>query len=271
MGRIPLWTLKNPITAHRLSTYYIKQRWIATLEYYCLLRLTYPEKDLFKALDEIGAELQRHSGAPFTYGILALTFPEGLLYNIAAGSTKDRQRLTEATWHWSFNYPAVEFMRVKHIYRGSMKPFFPMARAITSNYYNLPPLIDKCSEDYWASLPVIGRLMVELPPVSGIYFDTGRFFNPAKDYRPSPDQALFYIPLIGTSIKCPLRSKGDTGNACLKRRTPSSGGHRGGRPCEPNFYGLILQKLDSGAFCRVGIWESYDNDEFYTRTLKTRP
>ncbi|KAF2966751.1 hypothetical protein GQX73_g6856 [Xylaria multiplex] len=271
-AEFPFWALKNPVTDRRLRTYYIKQRWTTTLEYYCQLRLTYPEKDLFKALDGIEAEIQRHSGTPFKYGILSLTFPEVLLYNISAGGPNDGHRLTKATWHWSSNYPAVEFMRVKHIYWGSMKTFFPMARVITSNYYNLPPLTDKNSEDYWASLPLIGRLMVELPLVSGIYFDTGRFFNPAKDYRPPSDQVLFYLPLIGTGIKCPLRSKDDTGNACLKRRTPASGpGHRGGRLCEPNFYGLILQKFDSGAYCRVGIWESCDNDEFYTRTLKMRP
>ncbi|KAJ2973920.1 hypothetical protein NUW58_g8819 [Xylaria curta] len=76
LTRYPFWMLGYPGSHRQYSVSQIKTRWIGTLNAYCHSNLTYPEKDLFIALDGMGALLLDNYGGRFKYGMWDATFPE---------------------------------------------------------------------------------------------------------------------------------------------------------------------------------------------------
>ncbi|KAI0538470.1 hypothetical protein GGR58DRAFT_294776 [Xylaria digitata] len=98
--RLPFWMLKNTDVDNKSRMKKIKAKWINTLDAYWQSRLTYPEKDIFAALNGIGAEVAKFSGSEFRYGILASTFPEALLYKRKHDQMhRFIRNKTKPTWH----------------------------------------------------------------------------------------------------------------------------------------------------------------------------
>lgn len=237
----PFWTLGNSGIARQRYPDHIKDTWIGVLGHYCGSQLTYPEKDLFAALAGIGAKLAELSGGVFKYGMLESTFPESLLFYCEGQGRPAEPREDRPTWHWSLSYPRVSHMLVDMIYRGGLwekRPFFPMAYTFMSN--DCRPLPGKHARDFWPNIFLIGRLLTELPS-RGRHYDTA-------EYRASPPtEGMSYVPLINT--------RSDKQGAVVSI-----------------IYGLILVQSKSGAYRRIGVWQSLSSDhDIHTRTRKTSP
>ncbi|KAI0466808.1 heterokaryon incompatibility protein-domain-containing protein [Xylaria cf. heliscus] len=243
----PFCMLENAGTVHRPGTERIKSQsmlnrikfqWIGILNAYCNARLTYPQKDLFVALDGIGAEVSKLSGGLYKYGMLDLTLPGALLYTYKREIRPFRQEENKPTWHWSSCYPRSNFSDLNRLYYGLAQynnALFPLAYAFMSG--SCTPLPDESSKDFWPNMLLIGRLMKERPV--GIHEDM---------YITLHDIVEYYLPLIATG--------------------KSFGGNFG-----VGFHGLTLVQSDSGAYRRVGIWRASGDDDrnFGSKILETRP
>ncbi|KAI0970539.1 heterokaryon incompatibility protein-domain-containing protein [Xylaria arbuscula] len=273
---LPFGLFNSPGSRPQLNHYNINDRWIETLKTYCLSRLTYPEKDLFVALDGVGAELAKLSGSRFESGTLASTLPEILLYeptlfresyttergkpgrlpkhddinrteqepihkdedlNYIVPSHSFKRDKTRPTWHWSSCYPNVGFRLV--LAYSTSEPNFRVAYAFVSDDCKLSNPFDQSSKHYWPNLLLIGRLMTELPPNSIIYPDTREEYETLE--------ARFYLPLVS-------------------RTFPLSG-----RENMYRYSGLLLQRSGPGTYRRTGVWDSRVNyEEVDSKILKIR-
>ncbi|KAI1422270.1 heterokaryon incompatibility protein-domain-containing protein [Xylaria sp. FL1777] len=248
----PFWLFKSPRNDSRgLSLRNINIQWMMTLKTYCRSRLSYPQKDLFTALDGIGAELAKISGSRFGYGMLASTLLEALIYgtedlqNVHYGSqlattsfprAAAKRDKTRPTWHWSSLYPEVYFRGFSPT---SWPQSSPMAYVFMSD--DCKPLPNASSKDFWPSLLLIGRLVTE-PPGNEceIHLDT------IEDYQ--AHEARLYLLLEGTS-------------------------HRPRFKIDQYYWGLVLEKSRPGAYRRVGVWNIWNEEDLRTtpEILKVRP
>ncbi|KAI3317431.1 heterokaryon incompatibility protein-domain-containing protein [Xylariaceae sp. AK1471] len=246
----PFWLFRNRVTVPWLNAFDIRRRWIGALETYGNSQLTYPEKDLFVALDGVGAELEKFSGNLFRYGMLASTLPETLLFQIPRRNTGSvgvpmTTDSTRPSWHWSSCYSRLDFSRLRFFY--DRKTFsgctlFPMAYAFMSD--DCRPLPNSSSRDYWPNILLIGRLLEKKPRYTWCNIDD----NPKKiTFGSAFEQAEeFYIPLIGGT-------------------TVQNGRY--------SFMGLVLVRAESGSagvYRRKGIFEFWAF-EFLTEFLALRP
>ncbi|KAI0549236.1 heterokaryon incompatibility protein-domain-containing protein [Xylaria curta] len=184
LGPFPFWLLRNPSVSYRPRIQEIKLQWMSALTAYCRSHLTYPEKDLFVALEGVGAELSKISkGSRFRYGIWDLTLPEALIYGTDRHKYKDvvlsKRNKARPTWHWSSCYPEVSI----GMGEGQL---FRLAYAFMSD--DCQPLSNEFSRDFWPNMLLIGRLISARPTLHE-YFDT------QQDEHASYSQELFYLPL----------------------------------------------------------------------------
>ena len=190
------WLLNNLSRIDRYSSLDLRSLWLVTLHGYCKSRLTYPKKDLFAALDGIGAELAKRSDSRFGNGVLEPALLETLLYAYTShdfSSRGDQRDCTRPTWHWSSGYFEVDFAQMQS---GSK---FPMAYAFMSD--DCSPLTDETSGDYWPNLILIGRLMAQAPPCK--FLDHGM-----KEEEFNAHKARLYLPLVS---RAPLINGGANG------------------------------------------------------------
>ena len=59
----------------------IQGRWLDTMTSYCKASLTYPEKDVFKALEGVGQRAAQLTGDVYQHGLLRRTLPQALLWD----------------------------------------------------------------------------------------------------------------------------------------------------------------------------------------------
>ncbi|KAI1291475.1 heterokaryon incompatibility protein-domain-containing protein [Xylaria venustula] len=258
----PFWLFTtSPTSTYRTPHLDTKSRWISTLEYYCQTCLTYPEKDLFAALDGVGKELAKFSGSRFENGTFASTLLETLLYEPAGLAKADdtthtelvpmdedeepyyiipdhssRRDETRPAWHWSSWYPDVRFTL-------ALSNDFPMAYAFTSDDCKLSNPLDQSSTSYWPNLVLIGRLMAT-PPVSCTVCPDTR-----EEYQNLlTDEARFYLPLFSHAYP----------------------GYNSGKKAK--YTGLLLERSESGAYRRTGVWDcDVDLEKMENKVMRTRP
>ncbi|KAJ8128826.1 hypothetical protein O1611_g4805 [Lasiodiplodia mahajangana] len=245
----PFWMLGDAAAIHQNGIPESRGQWMRALSTYCRSHLTYPEKDLFIALEGIVAELSKVSGGVFKYGMWDSTFLETIFYDINGNYLPATRNRAQPTWHWSSCYPEARYYDIivlnanREVRKGRCSP---MAYACMSN--DCRPFPDARSKDLWPNLILIGRLIEELPNTEGHYH-----FDTADDKDASSGQALSHVPLI-------------------YEREPKQG-----QSAFSIIQGLILMQSESGAYRRVGVWRVYGKEEeeasktFRTQILKTRP
>jgi hypothetical protein len=257
-NRHPFWLLRELVAVPGLSALDMKERWLEALETFCRSQLTYPEKDLFAALDGIGTQFGKLSGSLFRHGILASAFLETLLFVADPEPTHDNApdrvpRTTRPTWHWSSSYPKLKFRVARSFYsrrliynRGLYRHglnICPMAYAFMSD--DCRPLPSDSSNDYWPNVLLIGRLLEKKPPYVWCRFDDERdeiAIDPAFGQTEE-----FYLPFIGSMT------------------TPKDEIYR--------FLGLILIRAESGsrgAYRRKGVFEFWGYRETLREILAPR-
>ncbi|KAI1127163.1 heterokaryon incompatibility protein-domain-containing protein [Nemania abortiva] len=237
----PFWMLSDIAPIRRRRVYDIKARWMSTLASYLESRLTYPEKDVFVALNGIGTEVAKSSGTSFKNGMLTSTLPEALLHR-SSSHYERRRDVSKPTWHWSHLYPEVDVYDIRLLYEqltAGGRLILRMAYAFMSD--DCKPLPTEDSIDYWPKCFLIGRLATKLPSSARKFYD-GKWYDDVLS-----KQREFYVPIIGLLALYVYELK---------------------------LSGLILVPSESGAFRRAGIWfidSKPETLELYNRTCKTRP
>lgn len=231
----PFWLLNDPVTRSRVMIRSYESRWINTLSVYTKTRLSYPQKDLFAALNGVGIELAKRSGSIFRNGILASALQQSLLFE----SNCEVGELGQAmpTWHWSSRYPQVDF-RYAYLIHLDRRWFSPMAYSFMSDDCRALP--DGFSKSYWPNLILIGRLLTK--PLNNQH---DRFDGEKGDGFLSNEEKV-YVPLF--------RDR--------QRRDSSLG---------VIHFGLILVQSKSGAYRRLGQWSAFPDRESLQDALKVRP
>ncbi|KAI1171422.1 heterokaryon incompatibility protein-domain-containing protein [Nemania sp. FL0916] len=241
LSRYPFWVLGNAAAPNPPRILEIGSRWFAALASYSNSHLSYPEKDLFRALDGIGEEFSKISGGSFKYGMLSSTLPEGLMFvpdqSLGLQFKRNDKR---PTWHWASSYPGLSRNYGDLIYAERSEDnrlFFRMAYAFMSD--NCKPLPDERSKDFWPNMLLIGRLTTERPKSCS--------YDSEADRDNSSSRPIYYLALINVQSK-------------IEGKLSSS------------LQGIMLVQLESGAYRRIGRWRNQGwNDEFNAKVFKARP
>ncbi|KAI1746141.1 heterokaryon incompatibility protein-domain-containing protein [Xylaria scruposa] len=224
LASYPFWTFGYPRSDREASLIrQAEKQWIGTLQAYCKSSLSFPEKDIFVALNGIGTLLVKNFNGQFRHGIWDKAFPAVLLFENKAVRDKNKILLARLgpTWHWASCYPRVNFFGLKVIYN-SWDIIQPMVDASFPDDYKPPP--NKQPKNFWWKLRLKGRLIPEEE------FLRMRYVYSSEDDNISPSQVKWYLPIIqGESYHSSDRA----------------------------FYGLILIQTRSGVYRRVGAWDAF--------------
>ncbi|ETS87204.1 hypothetical protein PFICI_01032 [Pestalotiopsis fici W106-1] len=92
----------------------LRSRWFQILDLYFKAKLSYPEKDLLKALDGIGQRFAQLTGQAYWGGILEGTFPQALLWETQTNHHRDSYcelgpSGLAPSWHWASHKSASYF------------------------------------------------------------------------------------------------------------------------------------------------------------------
>ncbi|KAK5624914.1 hypothetical protein RRF57_000630 [Xylaria bambusicola] len=209
-------------------------QWFNTLTDYCKARLTYPEKDLFAALNGVGAEFAKHIGCRYRLGILEAFLIHSLLYT--TDNPLSKRDGTRPTWHWSYLYPNVDYERIRKSTFHQKRP-----KNLGLAYAFLHDDCDNSSEEYWPNLILIGRLMTKPPPWKHIEV------HDSITESPDAHEVRFYLALF-------CRRYGPHKFRAIM--------------C----WGLVLVRAESGAYHRAGMWTGWGyRGDFYERFSGVRP
>lgn len=90
----------------------LRERWFQILHMYALTKLSYPERDLVKAVDGIGQYFAQLTGRIYRHGILEGTLPQALSWKTIDDPEHQHGSIeTAPNWHWasqnSFSYATV--------------------------------------------------------------------------------------------------------------------------------------------------------------------
>lgn len=206
-------------------------RWIHTLSIYTTARLSYPQKDLFAALNGVGTELAKRSGSMFRSGILASALQQSLLFH--CGRQVKKRDMAMPTWHWSSCYPEMNLIIAQDVVNPNRCR--PMAYSFMSD--DCRPLPDAFAQDYWPNLIFVGRFLTRQ------LYNQEDYFDAEGEDGGSPDEEKVYAPLFEQSWGTGLMY------------------------C----YGLILMRSMPGAYRRLGVWRAQADNGFHPDAFKTRP
>lgn len=141
---------------HALSRKSVLQYgWFSTLDCYDA-KLSFPEKDTFRAIQAIGLSLQQLTGDRFHHGTLDNTLLLSLLWSTRSDYS-ERKFSHHSRWHWSSTREHRSFRTAIDIYEHSF-----LMRHLPLAY---PFMSDSCeqlghfpSNDFWPNLSGIGRI-----------------------------------------------------------------------------------------------------------------
>ncbi|KAI1387955.1 uncharacterized protein F4822DRAFT_296919 [Hypoxylon trugodes] len=143
-----------------------EERWFDVLEKYSEAELTYPEKDIFKAIQGVGNHMARVTGKDYQHGILSGCLELTLLWK---GNHRDdrqnpvlRDSSLAPSWHWaSYSMSSsVDFDYTLDLYdmlRDFNCRFAPLAYVFMSDDCD-QLATRKGARDLWPNLMCIGRL-----------------------------------------------------------------------------------------------------------------
>ncbi|KAI0022297.1 heterokaryon incompatibility protein-domain-containing protein [Xylariomycetidae sp. FL0641] len=234
----PFWMLMDAGYKKRaggieaLESANLQRWWTLMLSRYCRCSLTYPEKDLFRAIEGIGRSLQEQRGGIYKYGLFDQTFPSILMW----GCRQRRARpVCTPSWHWSSLGPNADMQQASDVSdEMSFRKGGPVAYLFMSN--DCKPLPTASSINFWPKLICIGRL-INIGGLKGGNVDTN-----IDGYSVNQNQRknLVWLPLVATYNL--------TGNAEVY---------------SAKIHALLLEKMPGGIYRRVGSYSGYE------RTLAT--
>ncbi|KAH8589727.1 heterokaryon incompatibility protein-domain-containing protein [Bisporella sp. PMI_857] len=187
--RFPFWSLVEPsdlLSAHvkqelhmrktarvlpRNSKWIIRKRRCSLMQSYCQASLTFPDKDIFKALDGIGQRLAQLTNEKYYRGFSSKSFPQSLLWlpgpssgqalpapvHLARRSPPHRA----PSWHWASFEGPIDFSTEMMLYQSSEwgdSSFSPLAYVFMSS--DCEPFALSDATNLWPSLMCIGRLLI---------------------------------------------------------------------------------------------------------------
>ena len=260
------------------------ERWAWLMASYCLASLTFPDKDVFKALEGVGQRVAQLTDDVYQHGLLAKSLPQALLWSAPSLSCRASPPQRAPSWHWASCEGHQSFQSTRDLAgqsnrRAGHLHTTPLAYVFMST--ECKTFASSPTTDLWPSLLCIGRLMapsIERKLLEKFLLasrEDGRLIHyiaidrGADDWigvrkDPSFDrdrslEGLSYLPLVGIQRVLDARSQAST----AERQVAVSVMH-----------GLILQQRDKGTFRRVGTFKVEFRNEtamLLERLRATRP
>ncbi|KAI1075685.1 heterokaryon incompatibility protein-domain-containing protein [Whalleya microplaca] len=253
----PFWVLTNEDDeTPEYQNVRITRKWFGLLDRYSEAKLTYPEKDIFRAIEGLGRRFGQLIGRDYQRGLLSGSLQLSLLWRPRYGTSGNRPLLAP-DWHWATHsiHGSVDFKTYrKWLSEPDDNRAIPLAYIFMSDdCRQLPPMIDGPG-DLWPHLMCIGRLIpVELDKTPRLNGSMQVFISRSKTGELHPPgfytwldfpeagivqegNKLTYFPLVN-SIKKP--------HWWNPRMWPFAFA----------VHGLLLREIEKGQYRRVGITE----------------
>jgi hypothetical protein len=260
LKRIPGSALDGTVQESEFPT--LIERWYRTLHAYRRARLTFPEKDIFPAIDGIAHLLSSRMRDPYQHGVFSRSLIEGLIWSAKERYGYDPCRNTNIpgipSWHWASYEGGVDFSSCEYLYRkerenhSCVAPFVYMFMAD-----DCTTLAELHAQDLWPDLLCIGKLLaidqassreiftgVEHPyfssPEPKLAGSEGRLSVEldTDEWRQSLEVEYTFLPILWTYYTPRSRSR-----------------YREESKVDRHVQGLVLRKSGHGRYMRVGIGE----------------
>ena len=102
----------------------IYERWCATTQIYCEASLTFPDKDVFKALEGVGQCIARLMGDIYQHSLLRNTLPSALLWKATYQWCRRSPPQRAPTWHWASYEGHLSFWNPQYLYLQLRKEYW---------------------------------------------------------------------------------------------------------------------------------------------------
>ena len=136
----------------------IHERWCTTMESYCEASLTFPDKDVFKALEGVGQRTAWLMGDVYQHGLIEETLPRALMWRAKVQWCRRSPPQRAPTWHWASYEGHLDFWNAQYLYSQARKEHWrasPVAYVFMSDDCRSFALDN--ATDLWPSLMCIGR------------------------------------------------------------------------------------------------------------------
>lgn len=292
-GKYPFWALARPPdlsgfidislseayhTGVRIDRRSVQERWFKTLGSYSKAGLSYPDKDIFKAIDGVGRHIATLTGDIYSHGMLQKTIPQALLWSSIEYQYGHRSQDGRApTWHWASYDGDISFNKITNLYKGMrwglQNPseqvktrFHPLVHVFLTSNCEISTLDTASEIDFWPHLICIGRLIkVKLqentddedkPPFSAITQSHIQLQKVHIDdheiMRANIDKATAILPLIESRIT-DLRPVNLPNRFMVK-----------------SILSILVQDTGEGIFHRVGMC-SHDRANLFKEISNAKP
>ena len=131
------------------------------METYCEASLTFPDKDVFKALEGVGQRVAQLTGDVYQHGLLRNTLPRALMWQATYQWCRRSPPQRAPTWHWASYEGHLGFWNAQYLYRQARMEYWrvsPIAYVSMSDDCKIFTLAH--ATDLWPSLMCIGRLIM---------------------------------------------------------------------------------------------------------------
>lgn len=137
----------------------MQDRWFSTMDCYSKASLTFPDKDIFKALEGVGQHMAQLTDDIYQHGILRNTLCKTLLWKKRIEQSRRSPPQQAPSWHWASYEGGAKF---PYVGRKNFDPDEVWRARISPNAYFF--MSSDCkgfalgrSIDLWSSLKCIGR------------------------------------------------------------------------------------------------------------------
>ena len=239
-----LWNLE---LEERRSAAIVRMRWCGLMQRYGEASLTFPDKDIFKALEGVGQDIAHLTSDIYRYGLHEKAFPPALMWS--AQSARCRRSLSQRApaWHWASYEGPVDFAGESNLYeQAKMKDLIVSLSAYAFMSDTCEKFARGHANDLWPSLFCIGKLIrpgdaFESSETSAVrplaYFP--KFDHDSGMADSNEERTL--LPLADVRKIGPLNSQGPWKRSIKYMSTR----------------GLIVQKTGRAKFRRVGYFVQY--------------
>ena len=243
--------------------------------------LTYPDKDIFKALEGVGQKVAQLTSDVYQHGLLKKSLPQALLWAADNLYCRPSPPQRAPSWHWASYEGHQTFQSTRDLDRNNRQPGLSYTPSLAYLFMS-----DECQvfasdliTDLWPSLLCIGRLISsgDKQPYLEEFFlsqeGDGRLYDSVsvrnesnqvqevisfrKDsarQQSSFSGGLSYLPLVGLQ-------KAPRANLKASPEQQSMG---------LSTHGLILQQREDETFQRMGVFHRH-SVSFVQRMQATRP
>ena len=151
----------NPTQNEQRLIRRIQERWCDTMSSYGQAVLTFPHKDVFKAIDGVAQRTAQLTSDTYQHGLLRKSMPQALLWHVAFNHGIWVPPPQGPTWHWAAWSGRVDFPWESTLYAESANSawncFSPAAYVFMSDDSKV--FAQNGARDLWPCLMCIGRRM----------------------------------------------------------------------------------------------------------------